>query len=50
MSTRQMFSFQTTQGSIGGVNHKVSYDVVLQVVQRLNEMETVRAFQTIHVK
>ena len=46
MSTRQMFSFQT----IGGVNHKVNYDVMLQVGQRLNEMETARAFQTIHVK
>ena len=35
---------------IGGVNHKVSYDIMLQVGQRLNEMETARAFQTIHVK
>ena len=52
MSTRQMFfpSRLATQGSIGGANHKVNYDKVLQVVQRLNEMETVRTFQTIHVK
>ena len=52
MSTRQMFfpSRLATQGSIGGANHKVSYDTVLQVGQRLNEMETARAFQTIHVK
>ena len=26
--------------SIGGANHKVSYDIMLQVGQRLNEMET----------
>ena len=36
--------------STGGANHKVNYDVMLQVGQRLNEMETARAFQTIHVK